>query len=44
MTSKRAQIFTHVATYIALLIISVLAIFPLLWMLSTSLKPDYQVV
>jgi multiple sugar transport system permease protein len=44
MTSKRAQIITHVGTYAALLIIGVLAIFPLLWMLSTSLKPDYQVV
>lgn len=33
-----------IATYAALLAVSVLAIFPFLWMVSTSLKPDYQIL
>ena len=44
MTSKRQQNFNQIATYIALTLISALAVIPLLWMFFTSLKPDSQIV
>jgi multiple sugar transport system permease protein len=44
MKSGRAKFLTHLATYAALLVICALAMFPLLWMISTSLKPDSQIV
>jgi multiple sugar transport system permease protein len=44
MNNGRAKSLSHLATYAALIIICALAMFPLLWMVSTSLKPDSQIV
>jgi multiple sugar transport system permease protein len=44
MTSQRQQTLSKAATYIALLLICCLAMIPLLWMLSTSVKSDSQIV
>ena len=44
MNNGRAKSLSHLATYAALIIICALAMFPLLWMISTSLKPDSQIV
>jgi multiple sugar transport system permease protein len=44
MNTGRAKSLSHVATYAALIVICALAMFPLLWMISTSLKPDSQIV
>ena len=44
MTSGRAKSLSHLATYAALIVICGMAMFPFLWMISTSLKPDSQLV
>jgi multiple sugar transport system permease protein len=44
MTAKRAKFLSRLATYAALIVICALAMFPFLWMISTSLKPDWQIV
>jgi multiple sugar transport system permease protein len=44
MTRKRGQIGFTIATYAALIVACALAVIPFVWMLSTSLKPDSQIV
>ena len=44
MNTTRAKSLSHLATYIALIVICGMAVFPFLWMISTSLKPDSQLV
>jgi multiple sugar transport system permease protein len=44
MTGRGAKSLWHLATYAALIVICGLAMFPFLWMISTSLKPDWQIV
>lgn len=44
MKESTARISGHLATYAALVVICAGALFPLLWMVSTSLKPDSQIV
>jgi len=44
MTGGRAKPLSRLATYAALIVICALAMFPFLWMISTSLKPDWQIV
>ena len=44
MTNRRANSLSHLATYAALIVICGMAMFPFAWMISTSLKPDSQLV
>jgi multiple sugar transport system permease protein len=44
MTNRREKFWSKLMTYAALILISVMAIIPLFWMLSTSLKSDKQIV
>ena len=44
MNSGREKFWTNLATYAALVVICALAMIPLLWMVSTSLKSDAQIV
>jgi len=44
MTTRTSKISSTTATYIALIVVSALAVIPFFWMVSTSLKPDSQVM
>jgi multiple sugar transport system permease protein len=44
MTGKRMSLSSKAAAYAALFVVCALAIIPFLWMVSTSLKPDAEVV
>jgi multiple sugar transport system permease protein len=44
MTNRRSNSLSYLATYAALIVICGMAMFPFAWMISTSLKPDSQLV